>query len=162
MKVAKFQFMLLLIVALTPQSCDASLLGKLFAFFSRLLGINMAGDEDLVDLEPIGCSEALPNNTCLAVLSPVVCGGELCSYTNPCLAQAAGYNVDFECVADEPFGLNEVVECPEMGLESVCHMQYDPVMCGDPKVCEYSNDCVAEAAGYNVTADCKPSNLDAN
>ena len=97
---------------------------------------------------------------CPLLYQPVVCGDELCEYSNFCFANLAGYNHS-ECtekVASDQSNNStstQNVTCPSPAVDQVCILLYEPVICGTIEQCEYSNNCFAELAGYNST-NCLP------
>merc|ERR1719491_1231111 len=108
------------------------------------------------------CTSALPQcppmgeGVCTMEYMPVKCGDMGCEYSNACSAGLAGFNTNTECTsaiqeALAPLGASPeaAIECP-VG-EGMCTMEYNPIKCG---VCEYSNPCGAEFAGFNPETDC--------
>ena len=43
--------------------------------------------------------------------------------------------------------------CPPPARGCICYALYAPVVCG-PNSCQYSNDCFASCAGWNVGTQC--------
>lgn len=93
-----------------------------------------------------------PLNGSPRTLSPKVCtcqcGESSCSYSNECIAEAAGYNVANDCVDAWP-QLNN--ECP-VG-SGACVQIYAPITCGRSSYF-YENECFADLAQLNVAEDC--------
>jgi hypothetical protein len=52
--------------------------------------------------------------------------------------------------------VQEVFVCPTLKSDVLCSTDWDPYICGTNQ-CEYSNDCVAQGSGFNVTAECRKS-----
>ena len=46
--------------------------------------------------------------------------------------------------------------CPTLKSDVICTTDWDPYICGNSTTtqCEYSNDCVAQGSGFNVTTEC--------
>jgi hypothetical protein len=53
---------------------------------------------------------------------------------------------------DESSFEEQEIVCPSPDPYTVCYMLYRPVLCNE--TCQYSNDCVAKSAGFDVTMDC--------
>lgn len=69
--------------------------------------------------------------------NPYSCGTDFnCAYSNRCLAEAAGYNIDADCC--------------QAPMPSICGMIEDPLVCGT-KQCPYANECLASLAGYDAS-----------
>lgn len=62
------------------------------------------------------------------------------------------FQVNQPQLRDESSPQTEEIICPSPDPYTVCYMLYRPVLCNE--TCEYSNDCVAKAAGFDVTTDC--------
>jgi len=126
--------------------------------YSNLCIAEAAGfAEDDCELVNFECPEMAAGVACTLEYLPVQCGGNNCEYSNLCSAQAAGFaEDDCEAVNDLTEALPEqlqesqavnLTECPTQSSASICTMEYLPVRCGDNN-CEYSNLCIAEAAGF--------------
>jgi hypothetical protein len=87
---------------------------------------------------------------CPAIYLPVKCGPRNCIYDNECIAKFAGFDAATQCTLVGP--PPESTECPTPA-NGACPFIYLPVKCG-PNNCEYSNDCIANLAGFNTTAQC--------
>jgi hypothetical protein len=120
-------------------------------------------DSNNTDAEDFTCPEPKDGGFCPLVYAPVRCGGrdEQCKYSNSCFAQLAGYNNSGDCVPSDGTSTSgnngdgdALCEIPDPG--AVCILVYQPVVCsndGDSasSLCDYSNQCFADLAGYNNT-----------
>ena len=90
-----------------------------------------------------------------------------CEYSNPCNAEAAGFNATTDCcpVPGGPvacckliilLGGRSLLKARKSNSSSrffKIALEEDPQMCGD-NMCLYANPCNAEAAGFNATTEC--------
>jgi hypothetical protein len=111
------------------------------------------------------CASPRPKTICYKLYQPVTCGPNACPYSNLCFAQASGYSYE-DCDFSSLFPVETMPpsvvessndECPNPAEGVACILLYMPVMCTrDPMYtnCEYSNSCVADAAGFVSSEEC--------
>lgn len=105
------------------------------------------------------CPVPDPSVPCTKEEKPVMCEGD-CEYSNECLGEAAGFtdceDMMEQAAADgdgtttvktEKSKEDTTDDCPVPSGSTVCTADFNPVSC-PPDDCEYSNSCLAEAAGF--------------
>jgi len=90
-----------------------------------------------------------PEYACIALSDPIKCGQYDCEYSNKCFAELARFNTTTDCTSLTK--VEDTAECPTPDTNILCNFQFDPVTCGD---CQYTNSCVAGAAGFVFETDC--------
>jgi len=134
------------------------------------------------DLGDDCCQDTRSNTVCTSDIASVSCGppgGKQCVYSNQCLADSAGYNLN-QCCNAVPDGIVCTTDfkpvecgsipcvysnqcqadaagatdcCPQVPEGIACTTEYKPVKCGSEQ-CEYANQCLADAAGYSSDQCC--------
>lgn len=75
--------------------------------------------------------------------NPYTCGDIKCEYKTTCDVESAGFDIGDDC-------------CQDTRSNTACPANMAPVSCGPPggKQCGYSNQCLADAAGYQSEQCC--------
>jgi hypothetical protein len=110
-------------------------------------------ESDLTECPVIG-----PAVTCTMEYQPYICGELNCKYGNACTAAGAGWNVEEQCELETPAYTYDDNGCPITGPAVTCIEIFQPHLCSlgeDAPQCEYANACLAEGAGWDVSAQCE-------
>jgi len=137
-------------------------------------GYDVGRDCEDVPLPP-SCPTPPDGTPCTTNFLPLTCIDEgltgspdlACDYDNECLAEESGFNVGRDCVPSPTtetmsptFVVTSHSSCPVPAEDQPCTTEFAPIRCdlGEAGVgvfCEYGNGCQAEAAGFDIEADCE-------
>ncbi|CAB9503318.1 Eukaryotic cytochrome b561 [Seminavis robusta] len=107
---------------------------------------------------PAICPSPDPADQCSRQYNAQTCetNGVSCFYDNTCLAASAVGPADCVEIATP----ENPSSCPQPPASIACTLEFDEKMCGDMD-CRYSNTCLAEAAGFISSTDCRSPNCPA-
>jgi hypothetical protein len=115
------------------------------------------------------CPPSDPSIRCMSSPNAYQCGGYQCHYGSKCLAGTADWDIDMDCIPATDPALetsskteldvyqNDDNGCPITDPTWMCVSTFDPVQCqqnATTTLCDYSNDCMAQGAGWNVGMQC--------
>ncbi|CAB9501963.1 expressed unknown protein [Seminavis robusta] len=136
-----------------PQDCDNG------CSYDNSCIANAAGATGCVSRNdptpPASCPAPDSGTVCTTEVNEVLCDsgdGVDCFYTNPCLAQAVGFN-NLQCRS---------ANCPvsDATADTCSDFEVEEVLCG-PYLCPYLSLCFANRAGW-VSAECTPASCPAS